>query len=211
MTLSDDALEKLTTPRKPKAGYQQCLRFFEDYVMPFTGDDCLMWPFARDRKGYGTMTFEKKNAFVHRVACILTHGQPPTAKHQAAHTCGHGRGGCCNPRHVRWATPSENHMDKVRHGTDHRGEKSPVSKLTKEQALEIIDLKGAQSCRVIAEQYGVSPSLVTSLWRGERWGWLGVVKPGPITTRLPGKFARTNAALIAGEVKKAQEQGRGNP
>lgn len=35
-------------------------------------------------------------------------------------------------------------------------------------------------------------------------------KPGPITTRLPGKFARTNAALIAGEVKKAQEQGRGN-
>jgi hypothetical protein len=28
-------------------------------------------------------------------------------------------------------------------------------------------------------------------------------KPGPITSRLPGKFARTNAALIAGVKKKA--------
>lgn len=27
-------------------------------------------------------------------------------------------------------------------------------------------------------------------------------KPGPITTRLPGKFARTNAALIASVKKK---------
>ena len=29
-------------------------------------------------------------------------------------------------------------------------------------------------------------------------------KPGPITSRLPGKFARTNAALIA-DLKKRQD------
>jgi hypothetical protein len=32
---------------------------------------------------------------------------------------------------------------------------------------------------------------------------LATPKPGPITSRLPGKFARTNAALIAGVKKKA--------
>lgn len=32
-------------------------------------------------------------------------------------------------------------------------------------------------------------------------------KPGPITSRLPGKFARTNAALIAGLKKRQTMKG----
>jgi hypothetical protein len=48
----------------------------------------------------------------HRAMCRLIHGNPPTPKHQAAHSCGNGRRGCVHPGHLRWATDAENRAER---------------------------------------------------------------------------------------------------
>jgi hypothetical protein len=56
----------------------------------------------------------------HRVMCEIAHGPKPAPGFVAAHTCGKGREGCVNPRHLRWASQKENMADKLLHGTSNR-------------------------------------------------------------------------------------------
>lgn len=75
---------------------------------------CVFWPHYKNAKGYGYSA----DRAVHRMACILIHGDPPFDGAQAAHSCGNS--GCVNPAHLRWATQRENDEDKYRHGTRRR-------------------------------------------------------------------------------------------
>lgn len=135
----------------------------------FDGDECLIWPFrARTLQGYGTTNDPRgvqKNAS--NVMCELAHGEPPTQLHEAAHSCGKGHDGCVNPKHLRWATRSENHADKHIHGTALCGEASPVSKLTEKQVLEIRAHKG--QAQEVADKMGISRNYVYQIKAGERW------------------------------------------
>jgi hypothetical protein len=85
----------------------------------------LIWPFARYNNGYGNVTFYdalgKHSTGAHRIMCKLVHGEPPTPKHEAAHSCGNGTGGCINPHHLRSDTRGGNNADKKdRIYRDHR-------------------------------------------------------------------------------------------
>lgn len=82
----------------------------------YSGDECLIWPFARTQKGYGTVKIDRRTTSVHRIMCEALNGPAPENM-QAAHSCGQGFAGCVNPRHLRWATAAENTDDKIRHGT----------------------------------------------------------------------------------------------
>lgn len=104
--------------------------------------------------------------------CMVAHGEPPTGSHEAAHSCGNGREGCVNPRHLRWATPVENQSDKVAHGTTYRGERHWSAKLTEVEVKEIRALLGTMSQAAIARLYGVDPSAVSEIKSGKTWGWL---------------------------------------
>lgn len=77
---------------------------------------CLTWPFARSR-GYGQFGYMGELLYAHRFMCELAHGPAPADKPQCRHLCGNGHLGCVNPKHLRWATQSENHFDRRRHGT----------------------------------------------------------------------------------------------
>lgn len=95
--------------------------FIRSTALPYTGSDCLIWPFNTDGHGYGTLNRKgNKQLKAHRVICELVHGSPPTATHQAAHSCGKGHLRCVNPHHLRWATRVENAADKILHGTNRR-------------------------------------------------------------------------------------------
>ncbi|WP_375198969.1 HNH endonuclease signature motif containing protein [Cupriavidus metallidurans] len=98
-------------------------------------------------------------------------GPAPSSKHQCAHNDG-------NPdnnhwSNLRWATASENQMDRVAHGTSNRGERFGRVRLTQPQALEA---KRALACgthpAIIAAQYDVAVTTIKSIKQGRSWAWL---------------------------------------
>lgn len=146
-------------------------KFFEEVVIPCQSDECLVWPYAKLR-GYGRINTGGKPQPVHRVACVEVHGEPPTPRHEVAHSCGKGNQGCVNPKHLRWATPSENQTDRVEHGTSNRGERCGSAKLTRAQVREIRAQVGKRRVKDIAADYGIIPATVGDIRRRDTWSWL---------------------------------------
>lgn len=140
----------------------------------YQGDECLTWPFAIGKDGYGRVHERgtQKLQTASRAMCIAAHGEPLNTNYEAAHKCGNGHKGCTNPRHIYWATPATNHADKVVHGTTNRGERQWKSKLTETDVMEIRRLLNTESQASIAKKYGVDPSHISDIKRGKKWGWL---------------------------------------
>ena len=152
-------------------------RYFREVVLKHEGDECLLWPFVINCKGYGQMELDGRSRIVSRVVCIEINGPPPTPRHHAAHSCGKGDQACVSPKHVEWKTPSKNEADKIVHGTHSRGERQGASKITNPQAIEILALKGKMRASEIATKVGLSPSHVSRILRGQRWAWLQQGEP----------------------------------
>lgn len=136
------------------------------------GDDCLIWPYSRYPSGYGSTNFNGKGMHASRAMCILAHGEPPTPSHEAAHSCGNGQKGCCNPKHLRWATSAENSADMIAHGNSPRGTRHGMSKITPEDVLEIRRRAITEKHRDIARSFGLSESHVSSIVKRKDWAWL---------------------------------------
>src|SRR5436853_4529591 len=83
---------------------EKCNKFIRDVVLPYSEDDCLVWPFYRDPDGYpGKIRWNSKiPESACRVVCKIVHGDPPSESSQAAHNCGRGNLGCINPNHLQW-------------------------------------------------------------------------------------------------------------
>ena len=132
------------------------------------GEECLIWPFARNSKGYPDVRFAgMEGMLAHRVMCVLAHGDPPEPKMDAAHSCGNGQTGCINPRHLSWKTRIDNHADKKRHGTQIWGDQIHFAKLTLEQAR--IAKYDGRSARFFANAFGVSVAAINHLRAGRTW------------------------------------------
>ncbi len=134
----------------------------------YTGDSCLIWPFARMPNGRAHM----KDAVPSRVMCELVHGKPPSGEHEAAHSCGKAHLGCVHPHHLRWATHAENEADKEIHGTVAWGKRLPQSKLTEADVHAIRAMRGQKLQREIACEFGVDITCINKIFRGRRWGRL---------------------------------------
>lgn len=141
-------------------------RWMEQHAANHRGDECLAWPFGRTEKGYPNLGGRGSAT---RIMCRLAHGDPPTERHQAAHSCGNGRGGCINPRHLRWATATENAADRVLHGTALIGAQHPCAKLTEAQVREIRALKGTAVQRVIGARFGVTQPTISVIHSNGTW------------------------------------------
>lgn len=147
-------------------------RYFREVVMPYEGDECLIWPFHRNAGGYGLLRSNGRTRDAHRVVCEAANGQPPTPSHEAAHSCGSGHLGCVTKRHLVWKTHKENEADKVAHGTVRRGEANTNAKLTVEAVRAIRALSGLQTKTATAAQFCVSIRTIGLVQAGERWGWV---------------------------------------
>ena len=135
------------------AGNGKGIRFLRANV-GYTGDDCLIWPLFRNPEhGRGMFGLNGKVLYAHRVMCELAHGRAPIGRPQASHSCGKGHLGCVNPRHLSWASNSDNQRDRRRHGTQ-RGAKGNRTKLTNSQIYEIRQGKRTQA--QLAKAFGVS-------------------------------------------------------
>lgn len=148
------------------------LRFILDTVLPYEGNECLIWPFSRDDKGRARMRRDGRPQQVPRIICEFVHGPAPSKLHQAAHSCGKGHEGCVTKGHLSWKTPSGNQMDRVGHGTSTRGENHGMSRLMEDDVRQIRRLCANMLQRDIATKFGVSRATVSMILSGKRWVWL---------------------------------------
>lgn len=147
-------------------------RFFNEVVLPYDGDECLIWPYSKDGKGYAQIRKDGRNQSVSNLVCREIDGPPPTPEHEAAHSCGKGHLGCVAPSHLSWKTHVDNEADKLIHDTHIRGERCGTSKLSESQVLQIRELIGRKTQREIAKMFGVCQATVSFINRRRRWFWL---------------------------------------
>lgn len=120
---------------------------------------------------------------VHRLVCEVFHGPPPTPAHEVAHADGSRDNNVAS--NLRWATRAENQADRVLHGTDLRGGKSPNAKFSDIDVMAMLRLRqiGA-TYRSIALAYRVSFWTVREIGRRQRWAHI-VVPPFPSDSLSP--------------------------
>ena len=138
----------------------------------YSGGECLLWPFQRNNSGYATISQMGKKRSAARIMCNMAYGSPRSASDDTAHSCGKGHLGCINPRHLSWKTRAGNMQDAIDHGTSAKGTKNPQSSLNEDDVRAIRALKGRLMYKEIAPIFGITPSAVGLIMRGERWGWL---------------------------------------
>lgn len=129
---------------------------------------------------------------IHRLVCEAFNG-PPTAEH-----CAHNDGDKLNntPQNLRWATPTANAQDALKHGVLKvgKGEASPRAKLTQAQAQEIRRRRAAgEEGKALATEFGVHPTTISNIFTGRRW-------PHVAATPEPHSRLRASHGIpIAGE------------
>lgn len=149
-----------TPPTKGKSALVDWLRVHVEYE----GEGCLIWPFSRNEKGYGQVTYEGRIQKAHRVMCILAKGPPPETRYNAAHSCHKGHTGCVHPKHLDWKTPSEN----TREGFEQRGGTANVKRRLTIDEVEVIRTSNKTHAQLSAE-FGVAVNTIGKICRGEIW------------------------------------------
>lgn len=146
--------------------------FLMTVVMNYEGDECLTWPFTRDKKGYGRINLGGIPKVVSRVVCEKVNGPPIGDRNEAAHNCNNGHLGCVTKRHISWKTNQENHQDKMAHGTTNRGERCHASKLTAADVLEIRYKVGTTPTKDLAAMFGVATRTIRNIRDRDTWAHL---------------------------------------
>jgi hypothetical protein len=86
--------------------------------------------------------------------------------------CCHNNGDPWDNRleNLRWDTPRNNQLDRIKHGTSNRGEQCAAAKLTEAQVLAIRADTRLQ--REIAAEYGVRENTISRIKSRQRWGYV---------------------------------------
>lgn len=135
---------------------------------------------ARTARGYLIVCLRKEGKqltqYVHRLVAVAFLGQPP----EGYVVCHGPKGQQCNKvTNLSWGTMKKNHgPDKLRDGTDGRGEKHPKAKLNEMQVRVIRRLieSKTMTSREIGEIFGVSRQTVNCIKAGRNWSHLKPAK-----------------------------------
>ncbi|MDH1271644.1 hypothetical protein N5C81_29075 [Rhizobium pusense] len=145
------------------------MEFIHDVVLKHDSDDCLLWPFGRDKFGYGVFWREGKKERVHRYVCEAAHGQCPSSEYEGAHTCGGGDAGCVAPLHLGWKTHTDNMADATLHGTTTQGEMSFNAVLTEADVKLIRQNRHQETARMAVQKFGVHPKTIYRVRQRLSW------------------------------------------
>lgn len=162
---------KYGNPLKGGPGRDFCKPYIDEILSSSQyNDECLIWPFGRNSKGYAEFKVKGERFSVHQYACEWVHGPRPDDKPVTRHLCGNGHLGCYNPNHLIWGTYSENWEDAQQVGKYKTGESSNFSVLTREKVVKIQEkLKEGMTQKQIAEQFGVHQTTISKIKNNKTW------------------------------------------
>lgn len=158
---------KYGNPLAGKTPNYSCLAFLKNIKKT---DECIEWPFYVSEDGYGQVRLNGKMMNAHRASLILNIGPPQNKKLHAAHSpviCHNRR--CVNPKHLRWATASQNAKDRRKDCTQHdtSGSNHGAAKLTE---ADVIDIRSSsKNQRQLAKKYDVSFQTISKIINRQRW------------------------------------------
>lgn len=133
-------------------------------------DGCWLWTASLDKRGYGRFYLVGENPkLAHRIS-LQIHGVDVPDDMCVLHICDNPT--CVNPSHLKVGTKHENNTDMANKRRSAHGERNGQAKLTRSQALEILQLRNEMSSREIAQKYGIAVSTVYSILNGSRWKYL---------------------------------------
>lgn len=108
---------------------------------------------------------------VNWLVCEAFHGGSPSKAHEAAHWDNDPQHNV--PGNLRWATAKENQQDRLRHGTDSRGERNGQAKLTIADVAAIRSaLRSGLSYSAVAAQFSISKPTIAKINTGRAWSWV---------------------------------------
>lgn len=112
---------------------------------------------------------KEQTKLVHRLVLKTFVGPCPNGM-ECRHLDGNPRNN--NLSNLRWGTVKENQADRIRHGTDNRGERCGHAKLTERSVREILRLRktGTESATSLSKKYGVSSSTICDIIARRTWG-----------------------------------------
>jgi len=164
---------KSSTPRRWKHFKSVSERFWAK-VDKRGPDECWPWLAYRQTGDYGRFWNGVTKVGAHQFSFIEANG-PITPGMFVLHKCGNGW--CVNPAHLYEGTQKQNIADKLLHGTDNRGVKHPLARLTEDDVREIRRLiaEGRMKQVRIAERFGVRPVTITNIKQRKTWRHLDPV------------------------------------
>jgi NUMOD4 motif/HNH endonuclease len=124
-----------------------------------------------DGKGYPLVTLhgrgQPKAASVHHIVADAFLGPCPPGL-ERRHKDGDSTN--CRLGNLEFGTHAENVQDKVRHGTDRRGERHPRARLTDEIVRQARERRAAgETVAALSAEYGITPSAMSKAIRGDTW------------------------------------------
>lgn len=137
--------------------------------------NCWPWLAGTNQDGYGQIGIRRNGRWrilkAHRLAwMIAANKQIPVGKY-ILHFCDNPR--CCNPRHLRLGTQKENMQDASRRNRIRCGMPNNVGVKNGAAKLNDADVRAIRAqdgpLRPIAEQYGVTVSLVCMIRKRRVW------------------------------------------
>lgn len=152
-------------------------------------EDCIIYPILNS-EGYGvmqsTLNGKKVHYLMHRVAYQVYYKDNIDSNDIICHKCDNPA--CVNPLHLFKGSHSDNVQDKVSKGRQAKGKdngryidgrssfkvksdqsKAHNRKLTKEQVLEVRELRMSHTMRVISELTGISISSIKDICSGRTY------------------------------------------
>lgn len=125
-------------------------------------DDCWTWIGAKNRRGYGKLSFRKNKTMpAHRASYILFKGDIPSGM-LVCHSCDNPP--CVKPAHLWLGTISDNVCDMIKKN------RSPNQKLTTEMVIDIRNkFENGYTQKKLQEVFNISNGIISQIVNRKIW------------------------------------------
>lgn len=148
-------------------------KFWSKVDIPDNLDDCWEWKASSKPNGYGQFGIRGRNRYAHRISWERFTGKPIPEGMCVLHRCDNKL--CVNPDHLFLGTIADNNADMTEKGRRARGaplaskgEAHGMSKLTREQVLEIRSREG-ETQQSLADEFGISDVQIGRILSRKSW------------------------------------------